>query len=160
MTISNGHQIIKISKGVFTRGYDEILKRHEEEASKFSEGKIYFIFASNENELIQKLEDKGLTPQDVRSLGGGGYIKKEYVKEFNDLLIRHAKEKKEYTLNNIYEVVSHYCWDYELYISISYDLDTMLTDLLNLTPEEIQANDSEIKRAWRDYKREFEKLNI
>ena len=141
-------------------GYEEILKRHEEEASIFSKDKIYFIFASNENELIQKLEDKGLTPQDVRSIGGGGYIKKEYVKDFSDLLTRHAKEKKEYTLNNIYEVVLYYCWDYELYISISYDLDTMLTDLLDLTPEEIQANKKEIDRAWRDYKREFEKLNI
>lgn len=36
----------------------------------------------------------------------------------------------------------------------------MLTDLLGLTPEEIQANQKEIKRAWRDYKKEFERLNI
>lgn len=140
--------------------YEELLKRHEEEASKFSEGKIYFIFVSNENELIKELEERGLTPEDVRSIGSGGYIKKEYVKDFQDLLLRHSKEKKEYTLNNIYEVVLYYCWDYELYISISYDLDTMLTDLLDLTPEEIKANEKEINRAWKDYKREFEKLNI
>ena len=140
--------------------YEELLKRHEEEASKFSEGKIYFIFVSNENELINELEERGLTPEDVRSIGSGGYIKKEYVKDFQDLLLRHSKEKKEYTLNNIYEVVLYYCWDYELYISISYDLDTMLTDLLDLTPEEIKANEKEINRAWKDYKREFEKLNI
>ena len=141
-------------------GYDDILKRHEQEASTFSEGKIYFIFASNETDFLNKLEEKGLKPDDLRSLGTGGYIKKEYVKEFNDLLLRHEKEKKEYTLNNIYEVVLYYCWDYELYISISYDLDTMLTDLLGLTPEEIKANEKEINRAWKDYKREFEKLNI
>lgn len=140
--------------------YEDLLKRHEKEASTFSEGKIYFIFASNENEFLNKLEDKGLKPEDLRSMGGGGYIKKEYVKDFQDLLLRHEKEKKEYTLNNIYEVVNYYCWDYELYISISYDLDTMLTDLLGLTPEEIQANQKEIKRAWRDYKKEFERLNI
>ena len=140
--------------------YRELLKRHEEEASTFSEGKIYFIFVSNEAELIEELNKRGLTPQDVRSIGGGGYIKKEYVKDFSDLLTRHAKEKKEYTLNNIYEVVNYYCWDYELYISISYDLDTMLTDLLDLSPEEIKANQKEINRAWRDYKRDFEKLNI
>ncbi len=140
--------------------YEDILKRHEQEASTFSEGKIYFIFASNETDFLNKLEEKGLKPDDLRSLGAGGYIKKEYVKEFNDLLLRHEKEKKEYTLNNIYEVVLYYCWDYELYISISYDLDTMLTDLLGLTPEEIKANEKEINRAWRDYKREFERLNI
>ena len=140
--------------------YEDILKRHEQEASTFSEGKIYFIFASNETDFLNKLEEKGLKPDDLRSLGAGGYIKKEYVKQFNDLLLRHEKEKKEYTLNNIYEVVLYYCWDYELYISISYDLDTMLTDLLGLTPEEIKANEKEINRAWRDYKREFERLNI
>lgn len=141
-------------------GYEEILKRHEEEASTFSKGKIYFIFASTESELIEELEKRGLAPQDVRSIGGGGYIKKEYVKDFQDLLIRHSKEKKEYTLNNIYEVVLYYCWDYELYISISYDLNTMLTDLLDLTPEEIRDNRPEIDRAWKDYKTEFERLNI
>ena len=140
--------------------YGDLLKRHEEEASTFSEGKIYFIFVSTEAELIEELNKRGLTPEDVRSIGGGGYIKKEYVKDFSDLLTRHAKEKKEYTLNNIYEVVLYYCWDYELYISISYDLDTMLTDLLDLSPEEIKANKKEINKAWRDYKREFEKLNI
>lgn len=140
--------------------YEDLLKRHEEEASTFSDGKIYFIFVGTETELIRELNQRGLSPEDVRSIGGGGYIKKEYVKDFQDLLLRHAKEKKEYTLNNIYEVVLYYCWDYELYISISYDLDTMLTDLLDLTPEEIQANQEEIKRAWSDYKREFEKLNL
>jgi len=141
-------------------GYRELLKRHEEEASIFSEDKIYFIFASTESELLRKLNQKGLSPEDVRSLGAGGYIKKEYVKDFSDLLTRHAKEKKEYTLNNIYEVTLYYCWDYELYISLSYDLDSMLTEIMGLTPEEIQANQEEINRAWRDYKKEFERLNI
>lgn len=50
--------------------YEDLLKRHEKEASTFSEGKIYFIFASNENEFLNKLEDKGLKPEDLRSMGG------------------------------------------------------------------------------------------
>lgn len=140
--------------------YEDLLKRHEKEASTFSEDKIYFIFVSTETELIRELNKRGLNPEDVRSIGAGGYIKKEYVKDFQDLLLKHSREKKEYTLNNIYEVVLYYCWDYELYISISYDLDTLLTDLIGLTPEEIKANQEEINRAWRDYKREFERLNI
>ena len=140
--------------------YKELRERHTEELNTFSKDKIYFIFVSTESELIRELNKRGLAPEDVRSIGGGGYIKKEYVKDFSDILTRHAKEKKEYTLNNIYEVVLYYCWDYELYISLSYDLDTMLTDLLELTPEEIQANQEEINRAWRDYKKEFERLNI
>ena len=140
--------------------YKELQDKHREELNTFSKDKIYFIFVGTETELIRELNKRGLAPEDVRSIGAGGYIKKEYVKQFNDILVRHANERKEYTLNNIYEVVLHYCWDYELYISLSYDLDTMLTDLLDLTPEEIKANEKEINRAWRDYKKEFEKLNL
>ena len=36
--------------------YGDLLKRHEEEASTFSEGKIYFIFVSTEAELIEELK--------------------------------------------------------------------------------------------------------
>lgn len=140
--------------------YKELLEKQCKEMDTFSKDKIYFIFVSTETELIRELKLRGLTPQDVVSIGGGGYIKKEYVQEFKDLVLRQAKEKKEYSLSNIYEVVLYYCWDYELYISISYDLDTMLTDIMDLTPEEIQANKEDINRAWRDYKKEFEELNI
>lgn len=140
--------------------YKELLDKQAKEMDTFSKDKIYFIFVSTETELIRELKLRGLTPQDVVSIGGGGYIKKEYVQEFKDLVLRQAKEKKEYSLSNIYEVVLYYCWDYELYISISYDLDTMLTDIMDLTPEEIQANKEDINRAWRDYKKEFEELNI
>lgn len=140
--------------------YKELLEKQCKEMDTFSKDKIYFIFVSTETELIRELKLRGLTPQDVISIGAGGYIKKEYVQEFKDLVLRQAKEKKEYTLSNIYEVVLYYCWDYELYISISYDLDTMLTDIMDLTPEEIQANKEDINRAWRDYKKEFEELNI
>lgn len=140
--------------------YKELLEKQCKEMDTFSKDKIYFIFVSTETELIRELKLRGLTPQDVVSIGGGGYIKKEYVQDFKDLILKQAKEKKEYSLSNIYEVVLYYCWDYELYISISYDLDTMLTDVMDLTPEEIQANKEDINRAWRDYKKEFEELNI
>lgn len=140
--------------------YEDILKRHREETNTFSKDKIYFILVSTESELLRELSLRGLTPEDVRSIGGGGYIKKEYVQDFQDLLIRHEEEKHKYTINNIYEVVKYYCWDYELYISLSYDLDSLLTDLIGLTSQEIEDNKEEILRAWRDYKKEFEKINI
>ena len=46
--------------------YGDLLKRHEEEASTFSEGKIYFIFVSTEAELIEELNKRGLTPEYVK----------------------------------------------------------------------------------------------
>lgn len=74
--------------------YKELRDRHTEELNEFSKDKIYFIFVSTETELIRELNKRGLSPEDVRSIGGGGYIKKEYVKQFNDILVRHSKEKK------------------------------------------------------------------
>ena len=140
--------------------YKELLEKQCKEMDTFSKDKIYFIFVSTETELIRELKLRGLTPQDVVSIGGGGYIKKEYVQEFKDLVLRQAKEKKEYSLSNIYEVVLYYCWDYELYISLSYDLKSLCLELVELTEEEIQANKEEITRAYKDYCKEFEKLNL
>lgn len=142
------------------KNYNDLIKKHEDEANEFSKDKIYFVFGSTETEIIRKLNQKGVKPEEVTSLGAGGFIKTEYLPEFKELLLRHDNEKHQYTLNNIYEVVQYYCWDYELYISISYDLDSLLTEVVGLTPEEIQENNKEITRAYRDYKREFEKLNI
>lgn len=75
-------------------GYKELTENHTEELNKFSKGKIYFIFVSTETELIRELNKRGLSPEDVMSIGAGGYIKKKYVKQFNDILLRHSKEKK------------------------------------------------------------------
>lgn len=140
--------------------YRELLENQQTEASTFSKDKIYFVFGSTETEVIRKLEEKGVKPEEVTSLGAGGFIKTEYLPEFKELLKKQAKERKEYTLNNIYEVVLYYAWDYELYISLSYSLQTLCTDLMDLTDEEIQANKKEIKRAYNDYCKEFEELNI
>ena len=140
--------------------FEDLRKQHETELDTFSKNKIYYIFGS-ETEVINKLKtDYGLEPNQVTSIGFGGYIKREYYEDFNTLLDKHLKEKREYTLANIYEVVQYYCWDYEMYISLSYDLDGLLTNVIGLTPEEIQANQKEINKAWNDYKREFEKLNL
>ena len=52
--------------------YKELKDRHTEELNEFSKDKIYFIFVSTETELIRELNKKGLSPEDVRSIGGGG----------------------------------------------------------------------------------------
>lgn len=127
--------------------FQELKKQHETEASNFSKGKIYYVFGSTETEIINKLKEYDLEPNQVISIGAGGYIRKEYYNDFNTLIERQFKEKREYTLANIYEVVQYYCWDYEMYISISYELDTLLIEVVGLTPEEIKKNQDEIQRA-------------
>jgi len=139
--------------------YKELLDKHSKEANEFSKDKIYFIFGSEET-VNQKINELGHTPKDFIYIGGGGYLLKEYETEFNKLTDKQAKEKKEYLLANVYEVVNYYYWDYEVYISINYDYNNILTELLGMTPEEIEANKDEINRAREDYIKEFEELNI
>lgn len=139
--------------------YRELKKKHEEEASAFSKDKIYFVFGSSEEEVIEKLADKGVKPEDVYSMGAGGYIKKEYAEEFDSLIDRHMKEKKDYALANPYEVVYHELANYEAEISLSYSYNDILTIIIGFTPEEIKANKSEIDKAMKDYREDFYKYN-
>ena len=139
--------------------YKDLLDKHTEEANSFSQDKIYFIFGS-EDEIYKQLEETGHSLDEFINIGGGGFLLKEYKNEFYELLDRQAQEKKDYLMANVYEVVNYYYWDYEVYISLDYNYTNILTELLGMTPEEIEANKDEINRAREDYIREFEKLNI
>ena len=139
--------------------YKDLLDKHTEEANSFSQDKIYFIFGS-EDEIYKQLEETGHSLDEFINIGGGGFLLKEYKNEFYELLDRQAQEKKDYLMANVYEVVNYYYWDYEVYISLDYNYTNILTELLGMTKEEIEANKDEINRAREDYIREFEKLNI
>lgn len=139
--------------------YKDLLDKQTQEANEFSKDKIYFIFGSEET-VNQELQNLGHAPDDFINIGAGGFLLKEYETEFKNLIDRHSVERKEYLLANVYEVVNYYYWDYEVYISLTYDYDNILTELLGMTKEEIEANKEEIDRARKDYIREFEKLNI
>ena len=141
--------------------YKDLIDRHTKATNKFTDDeKIIIMFGSSENEILKQIKEKNLNPNDLINLGAGVWLKKDYENEFNELVKRHRKERKEYLLANVYEVVNYYYWDYEVYISINYDYDNILTELLEMTPQEIEENKDEIKRAREDYIREFEKLNI
>ena len=141
--------------------YKELLNQQQKEAEDFSDGKIFFVFGSSKEEVTQKLfKDYGVTPDKVTGIGAGGYVLTEFLPDLTKMLLNQADERKQYTLQNIYEVVQYYCWDYELYISLSYTLKSLCTDLMDLTEDEIQANKDEITRAYKNYCKEFEKLNL
>lgn len=139
--------------------YEELKAKHEEESSAFSKDKIYFIFGSTEEEIIEKLEAKGVKPSEVASMGAGAYIKKEYIEDFDSLIEKQQKEKKEYALANVYEVVYHELANYEAEISLSYSYHDILTIIIGFSEEEIKANESEINKAMKDYKEDFYKYN-
>ena len=78
---------------------------------------------------------------------------------YQELLYRHSKEKHDYLMANIYEVVKHYLWDFEMEISISMTLNELLYDFLGLTKDQVKENANIINKAIDDYKKEFYECN-
>ena len=139
--------------------YEDLLQKQESEVSQFSKDKVFFIYASSEIEFQRKLSEKNLKPSDLISIGYGGYVRKQYKEDLMSLLNRHEAERHEYLLNNIYEVIKHYLWDFEMEISISMTLNDLLFDYLGLTREQVKENADIINQAIDDYKKEFYEAN-
>lgn len=139
--------------------FRELLENQRNEAGAWSKNKIYWIFAGTELEFKRKLNELNLNPDDLISIGAGGYLLKEYKQEFYDLLDRQENERYNYTINHVYEVVKHYLWDYEMEISISLTLDDLLHDIIGLSDKDIKENANIINKAIDDYKKEFYECN-
>ena len=139
--------------------YNDLLEKQQEEVNLFSKDKVFFIYASSEIEFQRKLSEKNLNPSDLISIGYGGYVRKQYKEDLMSLLNRHEEERHDYLLNNIYEVVKHYLWDFEMEISISMTLNDLLFDYLGLTREQVKENADIINKAIDDYKKEFYEAN-
>ena len=138
--------------------YREFKEKQESEFNEFSKDNIIVLLGTKE-EGLAKLEAKGLSVEDVVNLGYGSYLKKEAVPEYEEITERLDKEKHEYVLANVYEAVIYECWNYEIEISLSFTYEDVITKILGLSSEEIEANESEIKKAFKDYKKEFYELN-
>ena len=139
--------------------YEDLLQKQSEESNAFSKDKVYFIFASSESEFKRKLSEKDLNPSDLVSIGGGGYVKSQYKDDLMALLEKHEQERHDYLLNNMYEVIKYYLWDFEMEISISMTLNDLLYDYLGLTKEQVKENADIINQAIDDYKKEFYENN-
>ena len=139
--------------------YKELLKKHEDETHQMvNDGKIMYFIGDTET-IKRKMEDKGVTADQLINIGYGAYVKKEDYDEINAMFDRHAEEQKQYALNNTYEVVTHYCWDYEIEISISYTYADVIYKLVGLTKDEAQERAKEIDKAFKDYQKEFYEIN-
>ena len=131
--------------------YKELLKKHEDETNQMvKEDKILYFIGSRED-IQRKMEDKDVTSDQLISAGYGAYFKKEYYDEINAMFDRHAEEQRQYALNNTYEVVKYYCWNYEIEISLSYTYEDVIYKLVGLTKDEAQQRAREIDRAFKDY---------
>lgn len=140
--------------------YKEFKAKQEKEANEFTKDKLYFAFGTTEEEVKRKLkEDYNLESSEVIGVGAGTYIKKEYYEEVLKYFDKQAKELKEFTLNNLHDVLTYEFANHELEISLSYSYRSFLTQWVGLTEEEIESNKEEILQAIKDYKEDFYKHN-
>lgn len=138
--------------------YEDLLAKQEAELNSFSKNNIFWLFGSKE-EAINKLTEAGLTVDDVVNIGSGGYLRKTKIAEYEALTDKHYKEKHEYLLNNVYEVVKYYLWDYEAEISLSYSYHDIIYKLVGLSEDELEENKVDVAKAIEDYRQEFYELN-
>lgn len=139
--------------------YREFKQKQEEEANQFTKGKIFFAFGTSEEEVKTKLEEEGVSVEEVVGVGAGTYILKKYYDDVLKFFDKQGKEFKEFTLNNLHDVLTYEFANYELEISLSYSYKSFLTEHIGLTEEEIDENKEEIKKAIADYKDDFYKHN-
>lgn len=72
----------------------QIQNRHRDEVNNF-EG---MFFAFNNDQLSEGMKKVGLATDDFKSIvsiGSGGYLRKDRVKDFTDMFKRHAEERKQ-----------------------------------------------------------------
>lgn len=140
--------------------YREFKEEQEKKANEFTEGKLFFAFGTTEEEVKRKLkEDYNVESSEVVGIGAGTYIKKENYNEVMQFFDQQAKEFKEFSLANLYDVLTYEMANHELEISLSYSYRSFLTDWLGLTEEEIEDNKEEIEKAIKDYRIDFYKHN-
>lgn len=136
----------------------EFREKQSEEFNEFSEGNVFWLFGSKE-EAIETLAKEGLTIEDVVDIGLGGYLRKTKIDEYKALRDKQRIERHDFIMNNLYDSLIYYLWDYEIEISLSYTYEDVPKILLELSDEEIEANQEVINKAFKDYKKEFYELN-
>lgn len=76
--------------------YEEIIERQQKDYDDFIKGKVFYAFSKEQfNEGMQTLGLDYEKEDDIKKLAsfvGGGYILKDYVKDFNNFLEAQHKE--------------------------------------------------------------------
>lgn len=139
--------------------YEELLEQHRQEANQLVNDDKIIILIGNTEDALAKMKDKGVTADELVNVGAGAFVKRDYYDEVMAIFDKHAKQQKEYALNNTYEVVKHYLWDYEIEISLSYTYDDVVYCFMDFTKEEALERKDEINRAFKDYRKEFYEVN-
>lgn len=135
--------------------YTQYNTRREKEVNEFTSKYCHFAFGKEQwNELLKKL---GLTEKQLKeqyaSFGYGGIIRKDKIKDFEDMSERHYNELQKLMEDYKFAKTAfkYQLGNYECYIS--YRLDEALL-ALGLTEEEVLQNET-LKRAFLDARKEY-----
>lgn len=139
--------------------YREFKRIQEEKANEFTKDKMFFAFGTSEDEVKAKLEEQGVDVENVVGVGAGTYILKDSYDDVLRFFDNQAKEFKEYTLNNLNDVLTYEFANHELEISLSYSYRSFLTEWVGLSEDEIEENKDEINKAIADYRKDFYEHN-
>ncbi|HJF67951.1 hypothetical protein BUY35_00075 [Staphylococcus cohnii] len=133
--------------------YLDLRKEHSKELNSFP-----MFFAFDEKQFEEGLAKIGATKEDkLVHIGGGGYIKKDQLEAFKEMLERHNKQHQDNMVSD--EDYTYHMVKYELanheYL-VSYDLEPTL-EACNITKELLNANTNlknTVNKAIKDYKAE------
>ena len=166
--IEKGLYKIRLNIKRLNQSMKEYNKLSEELQTYYNEktkDNLFFAFGFSENEVIDKLENEyNLNINDIVSVGYGGYIKKSYVKEWNELNNYILERKREFVKDryNACGLFLNRLWDYESRISFGEGYTDSLNDLMGCMGVKKIDDDKllDMLNATIDYyNREFDKIN-
>lgn len=121
--------------------YEEIREKHQKEVNEFPIG-----FAFSDQQFEEQMKKLGLEPNqtnEVVSIGGGGFIKKTGIENFEAMFKKHSDEIKEEIAKDktgegfIKEMFQFELANYEF--DYTHELEPTL-EALNLTKKQIREN--------------------
>lgn len=121
--------------------YEEIREKHQKEVNEFPIG-----FAFSDQQFEEQMKKLGLEPNqtnEVVSIGGGGFIKKKDIENFEAMFKKHSDEIKEEIAKDktgegfIKEMFQFKLANYEF--DYTHELEPTL-EALNLTKKQIREN--------------------
>lgn len=125
-----------------SKDYREYKANQEKPTNDIIKQYIFFIFANNEQEFNQQLQEKGLTKDEITSYGaGGGYCKKKDKPVLDAYFEKLEQDKQQYLMDqdNFYGALYYELWNYEYYYNADNDavagaLGIDASDVLNKYP--------------------------
>jgi len=126
---------------------------------------VVYVFGSNENEILEKLNEYGLNKENIVSIGYGGYIHKDNVEQFKNLNKYIKGVKNSFANKNYYNACGIYLdslWNFECRYSMDYS-DAMnllayylgVDDLMNLDNNLLKM----LELTEKYYNTEFDRIN-